>query len=102
MKTIEKRGREASKAPESRRRLRAAWRRRNAQRAGRIRSRRIELELTQREAATAAGIPLGTWKGYEGGWDAVSTERLEAVARALRCSIGWLVTGRCETRDGAA
>ena len=91
---VETRNDRVVRCREQRRASRVRWRARNLGRSRRLRARRIELELTMREAAELALIPLETWKGYENGWNPVPAHRLEAVARALQCSIDWLVTGR--------
>lgn len=60
-----------------------------------IRQRREALGLTQQQAADAAGFPnLQKWSNYENG--RIPDPRLsslEAIARALKCSVAKLVSG---------
>lgn len=53
--------------------------------AGLIRRRRIELGLSQAEAAKRAGVSKYTWNRWETRKFSPSPEHMEALCRALRC-----------------
>ncbi|WP_162907836.1 helix-turn-helix domain-containing protein [Allorhizocola rhizosphaerae] len=59
---------------------------------GRVQERRIELGLTQGEAAAKAGVSLATWRRLEGedGVGSFRTETVTAVERVLRLPLGGL------------
>lgn len=58
----------------------------------RLAAQRAELGLSQAELAHAAGIPLETYKKYEGDKIAPGAEAFAALARAARVSVHWLAT----------
>jgi len=60
----------------------------------RLAGQRAVLGLSQAELARAAGIPLETYKKYEGDKIAPGAEALSALARAAHVSADWLSTGR--------
>lgn len=62
----------------------------------RIRERRQELGISRPKLAERAGIPYSTLAGIENGDQQGSTE-VHKLARVLRCSVEYLVTGRKTT-----
>lgn len=58
----------------------------------RIKALRNSLRLSQQECCDLTGIPLGTYKKYEGDDRAPGSEALAGL-RKLGASIDWLVTG---------
>jgi transcriptional regulator with XRE-family HTH domain len=59
---------------------------------GRLRSARAALEKTQEEVSAAAGIPLATYKKYEGDDRRPGAEAIEGFIRA-GINANWLLTG---------
>jgi transcriptional regulator with XRE-family HTH domain len=57
----------------------------------RIRSRRIELGLSQADLGQRAGIVYQQVHKYEVGVNSVPIARLRAIAEALECTVPWLL-----------
>jgi len=60
----------------------------------RLKERRAQLGLSQEDMARRAGIPLDSYKKYEGGTRAPGEEALGGLSRAAETSADWLLTGR--------
>lgn len=60
--------------------------------ANRVKSRRLELGLTQNEAAEAAGIRQQTWQAIEDG-STLKPRNIVGIAKALRVEPAWLIDG---------
>lgn len=60
---------------------------------GRLRELRAQKGLSQEEMAKAAGLPLETYKKYEGDKRMPGSEALVKLARAGNASAEWLATG---------
>lgn len=57
-----------------------------------IKRRRLELELTLKDVAKALNVSEGTVSRYEsGGIQNMGIDKVEALARILRCSPGYLI-----------
>lgn len=56
-----------------------------------LKNRRLELDLTQAEVAERLGIPPNTYGFWERGEAGISAEYLPVIAKALDCSVVWLV-----------
>lgn len=60
--------------------------------ADRVKQKRIELGLTQAEAAQIAGITQQSWQSVEKG-DTRKPRNIIGIAKALRCDADWLMNG---------
>lgn len=60
--------------------------------AERVKTKRIELGLTQTEAAELAGIRQQSWQSIEDG-KTLKPRNIIGIARALRCDADWLMNG---------
>lgn len=60
--------------------------------ASRVKSRRLELGLTQNEAAEAAGIRQQTWQAIEDG-STLKPRNIVGIAKALKVEPSWLIDG---------
>ncbi|SFO10791.1 helix-turn-helix domain-containing protein [Xenorhabdus japonica] len=60
--------------------------------AGRVKNRRLELKLTQVEAAMIAGISQQSWATIEDG-KTLRPRNIISIAKALKCNAEWLMTG---------
>ncbi|MBS8942800.1 helix-turn-helix domain-containing protein [Escherichia coli] len=60
--------------------------------ADRVKQKRIELGLTQTEAAEKAGIKQQSWQSIEDG-KTLKPRNIIGIAKALRCDAEWLVNG---------
>ncbi|MBD3699979.1 helix-turn-helix domain-containing protein [Klebsiella pneumoniae] len=60
--------------------------------ADRVKQKRIELGLTQTEAALNAGITQQSWQSIEKG-DTRKPRNIIGIAKALKCDPDWLMNG---------
>lgn len=60
--------------------------------ADRVKQKRIELGLTQTEAAELAGIRQQSWQSIEDG-KTLKPRNIIGIAKALRCDADWLMNG---------
>lgn len=60
--------------------------------ADRVKQKRIELGLTQTEAAEIAGIRQQSWQSIEDG-KTLKPRNIIGIAKALRCDANWLMNG---------
>ncbi len=60
--------------------------------ADRVKQKRIELGLTQTEAAEKAGIRQQSWQSIEDG-KTLKPRNIIGIAKALRCDADWLMNG---------
>ncbi|WP_312411608.1 S24 family peptidase [Pseudescherichia sp.] len=60
--------------------------------AERVKQKRIELGLTQTEAAELAGIRQQSWQSIEDG-KTLKPRNIIGIAKALRCDANWLMNG---------
>ena len=60
--------------------------------ADRVKQKRIELGLTQAEAAQIAGITQQSWQSVEKG-DTRKPRNIIGIAKALKCDADWLMNG---------
>lgn len=65
----------------------------------RIKQRRIELGLTQRQIKQATGISSGNMSDLENGNRLPSTPALIALSDILNCSIDWILKGEVFKQD---
>lgn len=60
--------------------------------ADRVKQKRLELGLTQTEAAEKAGIRQQSWQSIEDG-KTLKPRNIVGIAKALKCDAGWLMNG---------
>ncbi|EHB5926028.1 LexA family protein [Citrobacter freundii] len=60
--------------------------------ADRVKQKRLELGLTQTEAAEMAGIRQQSWQSIEDG-KTLKPRNIVGIAKALKCDAGWLMNG---------
>ena len=60
----------------------------------RIKKRRLELNFSQKKLAGLAGVSTGNMSDIESGKCMPSSSAAISLARALHCSIDWLLTGK--------
>ena len=60
--------------------------------ADRVKQKRIELGLTQTEAAEKAGIRQQSWQSIEDG-KTLKPRNIIGIAKALKCDADWLMNG---------
>lgn len=65
----------------------------------RIRAKRLHLDLTQEQVATAVGVSDGAVCGWEQGDSLPGTKHLAAIAQTLQVSIDWLLMGVAMKHD---
>lgn len=65
----------------------------------RMRARRVELKLDQNQASALAKIHRNQWANYEGGFARPASETLVQIAKALDCSVDYLLGLTDETHE---
>jgi transcriptional regulator with XRE-family HTH domain len=59
---------------------------------GRVKARRIELEMTQQEAADKLGVSVAMWNQIENGKSPPGLDTIDRVAKCLKCQAEDLIS----------